>query len=354
MVAHCLDVDRTAEPRGDAAVALLPDDLAAVVDDHRLAAEGVDRRLGLAGQVVRAHVGGEDVHVVVEGTGPVLDLEVVTRCSRVGNRRAVHHLSAVQGQSAGVLRIRTFVGHHDSEPAERGVDDGPERIEVAPVALDPPVVHIVGAHRVLDGEQRRRLVVGEDQLALVVEDEPDVEVPPRPFGMSGLGLTHEVHAVLPAQLAERLGLGAGHVDRAGFGEGGVVEVQDLVVESLQRTLGKSDEAHRKVERREPRRRLHHVAMVIDVAHDLRSSRHAPHRRDQPHCVVRLDHRAHPSPWPGLQVATTLVSAPKPPICGRITGRGFMPPVAEVAPDQAQRAQFHATGGVRSRPTGLAG
>src|SRR2546426_3104057 len=44
-----------------------------------------------------------------------------------------------------------------------------------PVLLDPPVVDVVGADRVLDREERRDLVVLEDDSAARVDDEPDVE-----------------------------------------------------------------------------------------------------------------------------------------------------------------------------------
>src|SRR5205085_1634910 len=76
--------------------------------------------------------------------------------------------------SARVLGIAALVGHHDAEPSDLGVGDGPERVERAAVLADPPVVHVVRTHRVLDGEQRRDLVVPEDDLAARVDAEADV------------------------------------------------------------------------------------------------------------------------------------------------------------------------------------
>ena len=73
---------------------------------------------------------------------------------------------------------------------------GQKAFEVAAILLDPPVVDVVRADRVLDREQRRDLVVLEDDLALRVEDEPDVEEAILEIGMARLGLGHDEGVVL--------------------------------------------------------------------------------------------------------------------------------------------------------------
>src|SRR5205814_916778 len=75
VVAERLDVDDAADVRGARPVVLAADDAALVVDDEGPAAEGVDGRRLLWEEVVGPHVGGDDVHVVVEGAGAALDLE---------------------------------------------------------------------------------------------------------------------------------------------------------------------------------------------------------------------------------------------------------------------------------------
>jgi hypothetical protein len=57
-----------------------------------------------------------------------------------------------------------------------------------------------------------------------------------------LGLRHHEGAVLLGDLAERLRLLAGDVDGALARERDVVEIEDLVVEGLQRALGEGDQS----------------------------------------------------------------------------------------------------------------
>ena len=107
----------------------------------------------------------------------------------------------------------------------------------------------------LDREERRDLVVLEDHLAPRVENEADVEEAVLPVGMARLGLRHDEGLVLAGDLAELLCLLPRDVDGALPGIGGVVEVQDLVVEGLQRPLRERDEPDRGSRAREPRGRL---------------------------------------------------------------------------------------------------
>ena len=145
----------------------------------------------------------------------------------------------------------------------------------------------VPAHLLARGDGH--LVVLEDEPAARVQDEPDVEVAVLPVRVPRLGLGDDEHVVLARDLAERLRLLAGDIDRALPGEGGVVEVQDLVVERLERALGKRDQPHRDGQAREPRGGLHQVVQVLDVDLDVASLPDPAHRRDESDRHVGLDH-----------------------------------------------------------------
>ena len=69
VVAHGLDVDHPRDVCGARAVLLLADDLPLVVDDEGPSPEGVDGGVLLREQVIRPHVGRDDVHVVVQRAG---------------------------------------------------------------------------------------------------------------------------------------------------------------------------------------------------------------------------------------------------------------------------------------------
>src|SRR5947209_12750716 len=211
VVAQRLDVDHARDVRRAGTVVLLADDPALVVDDVRAAAEGVDGRRLLGEEVVRPHVGGHDEHVVVERARPALDLEhLVARCGvRVGG--AVDDLGAVQRERPRVLGIGALVRHHDAEPADLRLRHGPEGVEGPAVLLDPPVVDVVRADRVLDREERRDLVMFEDDSAARVDDEPDVEEAVFQVGVLGLRLRYDERVVLLRDLAERLGFADGAV-----------------------------------------------------------------------------------------------------------------------------------------------
>src|SRR5262245_16047844 len=251
VVTECLNVDDAADVGRARAVVLPAYDPSLVVDDERSPAEGVDGSGLLREQVVGPHVRRHHVHVVVEGAGAALDLEDLVTGRRVRIGRAVDDLGAVEGEGARVLGIRPLVRHHDAEPTDLGVRDRPERIELPAVLLDPPVVDVVRAHGVLDREERRDLVVLEDHPAARIDDEADVEEAVLQVGVPGLGLRHDKRVVLLRDLAERLRFLAWNVDRAFAGEGRVVEIEDLVVERLERALWAGDEPDRAVEARQP-------------------------------------------------------------------------------------------------------
>ena len=204
------------------------------------------------------------------GSGSRSSRSTVAGC---GIRRAIHDLGAVHGQGARVLGIRALVRHHDAEPADRGVHHRPERVEVAAVALDPPVVDVVRADRVLDREQRRDLVVLEDHLAAVGSRmNPTLKNRSGHSGWRALAWammkTPYSRQISPSASVSGPGTSIAHVSR----EGGVVEVEHLVVERLQRALRQRDQSDRQIERGQPARRLHQVTVMLDVAHDVGSLR----------------------------------------------------------------------------------
>ena len=96
-----------------------------------------------------------------------------------------------------------------------------------------------------------------------------------------------------AELAQRLGLLARDVDRALAREVDVVEVQDLVVEALKRSLGDGDQPHREVEAGQPGRGLHQVSQVLEVGPDVLSLADASHGGYQTDGCVWADHLATP-------------------------------------------------------------
>src|SRR5262249_9756531 len=167
--------------------------------------------------------------------------------------------------------------------------DRVERIKVTAVQLDPFVPDIVRGHRVLDREQRHDLVVFEDHLAVWADDESDVEEAPGELRMAGLRLRHQKGVPLPRELAEIVGLRARDVNRAFPRELLVVDVEDLVVESLQGAFGDGDEPHRQVQAGQPRCRLDEVREMLEVRAYLIAAPDATHGGDQAQGLIRLDH-----------------------------------------------------------------
>jgi len=98
-------VDRSRDPGGSGAVVVPPDNLPAVVDNERAAAERIDGDVGVGVQVIRPDIARDQVQVVVQGAGAVLHLEQAVADVRVRIRPTVDHLRAVHRQAASVLRI---------------------------------------------------------------------------------------------------------------------------------------------------------------------------------------------------------------------------------------------------------
>src|SRR4029077_19100706 len=99
----------------------------------------------------------------------------------------------------------------------------------------------------LDWKQRRNFIVLEDDFTFRIEDKSDIEVPILPVGMPRLGLGHDERVVLTRDDAQRLGLSARNVDRALARELDVIQIQNLVVEALQCTLGQRNQTHWQLE-----------------------------------------------------------------------------------------------------------
>ncbi len=129
----------------------------------------------------------------------------------------------------------------------------------------------------------------ENHVAVGVEHESDVEEPVLPIRMVRLGLRHNKRLVLASDGSERVGLRAGYVDGAFTRKHGVIEVEYLVVEALQRALGQRDEAHRQLEAREPGGGLDQVFDVLEVRRDIIALSYSADCRNQPDGGVRLDH-----------------------------------------------------------------
>src|ERR1700730_3869781 len=93
----------------------------------------------------------------------------------------------------------------------------------------------------LDWKQRRDFIVPKDDFAIRIEDKSDIEIPILPVGMPRLGLGHDGGGVLACDDAQLLGLSTRNVDRALPLELDVIQIQNLVVEALQRTLGQRNQ-----------------------------------------------------------------------------------------------------------------
>ncbi len=135
----------------------------------------------------------------------------------------------------------------------------------------------------------------QDDGAVRVDDEADIEEPVRPVLMPCLGLRHDEDAPLAGEPAEPVGLGAGNVDRAGPGELDVIDVEHLVVEALERALGDRDQPHRNVEVRQPERRLGQAFQVFEVLRHVLAAADPPEARDQSDRGIGFDHAASRGP-----------------------------------------------------------
>src|SRR5436853_398138 len=79
------------------------DNAAFVVDARRLAAKRVDRQIGVLLEVIRCEIRRNDIKVVVECAGAVLDLEEFVTRMRVRIRGTIDHFGTVHGQATRVF-----------------------------------------------------------------------------------------------------------------------------------------------------------------------------------------------------------------------------------------------------------
>src|SRR4051812_40778484 len=108
----------------------------------------------------------------------------------------------------------------------------------------------------------------QDHVAFRIDDETDVEEAILPVGMAGFGLSDDESIVLACELAEIRGLLTRDVDCAFAGELNMIEIQHLVVESLQSAFGKRDQSHRKIEARQPCGCLDQMRKMLEVEQDV--------------------------------------------------------------------------------------
>jgi hypothetical protein len=106
---------------------------------------------------------------------------------------------------------------------------------------------------------------------------------------AGFRLRHQEGVPLPGELTEIVCLRARDVDRAFPREIFVIEIKNLVIETLQCAFGDGDEPHRQVQAGQPRRGLDQVREVLEVRCDLIAAADATHSRDQAQGLIRLDH-----------------------------------------------------------------
>src|SRR5262245_12462538 len=144
-------------------------------------------------------------------------------------------------------------------------------------------------HRSLDREQRRQLVVLQDDLAVGIDDEADVEETILPVLMARLGLRHDEDVPFARELADLVGLRARNVDAAGARVIGVIDVEHLVVEAHESAFRNGEQPHRDVEIGEPERRFGETLEVLDIVLDVLAPANAPERRDEPDGIIWLDH-----------------------------------------------------------------
>jgi len=89
----------------------------------------------------------------------------------------------------------------------------------------------------------------QDDGAIRIDDEPYIKKTVRPILVTRLGLRHDEGAPAAGEPPDPVGFRTRNIDGAGPRELGMVDIQNLVVEPLQRTLRDGDETHRNVEAR---------------------------------------------------------------------------------------------------------
>ena len=144
-------------------------------------------------------------------------------------------------------------------------------------------------HRTLDRQQRRQLVVLQNDVAVRIDNEPDVEEAILPVFVTRLGLRHDVDVPLPRELADLVGLGARNIDATRASVVGVVHVEYFIIESHQRAFRNGEQTDRNIKIGKPECRLGEALEVLDVVFDFLAPANAPETGNEADGVIGLDH-----------------------------------------------------------------
>src|SRR5258708_18234062 len=145
VVAQRFDVNYSSNIGRPGTIVLPTYNLALVIDDEGAPTEGIDWRRFFREQIICPHVGSHHVHVIIKLPGAALNLKYLIAGGGMRIGGAVDYFGTGHGEGACIFGIGAFVGHHDAEAPDLGIDDGPERIQVAAIALNPPVQDVVRA-----------------------------------------------------------------------------------------------------------------------------------------------------------------------------------------------------------------
>src|SRR5215472_8448504 len=136
-------------------------------------------------------------------------------------------------------------------------------------------------------------VVLQNDCAVRIDDEADIEKAVGPVLMARLRLRHDKGAPAAREPPEAVGFRAGDVDRTGPRKFGVIDVENLVIEPLHRAFRNGDQTHRDVETGQPECGLCQAFEVFEVLLDVFAAANTPEARDQSHHGIGLDHVASP-------------------------------------------------------------
>ena len=129
----------------------------------------------------------------------------------------------------------------------------------------------------------------QDHGAVRIDDESDIEEPVGPVRVARLGLCHDVGAPAAGELPEAVGFRAWNIDGAGPRKLGMVDIENLVIEPLQRTFRYGDEAHGYVKAGQPEGCFGQAFEMLKVLCDVLASAYAPEAGDQSDRGIGFDH-----------------------------------------------------------------
>ena len=103
----------------------------------------------------------------------------------------------------------------------------------------------------LNRKKRRDLVMPQDHLAFWIENKPNVEEPIFDFRMFCFCLGYDECVVLFGDFTQFFGLLTWNIDGALSRELDMIDVEYLIIESLQCSFGEGNEPDRKIKTGEP-------------------------------------------------------------------------------------------------------